>query len=141
MEVLIEILTIALFATLMGFTSAMLGKTLDGWMGYNDIFDFVRKNAARKKYIGDFEEDLFKALDGDINENTQAFSDFMWEIANQDKRFMIWMCVDCMSTRIFLLLFAILVIFSTAHSGMNLNDLILLPSIFLMGMSFRKYFL
>ena len=141
MEFLIELITITFLSCLLGFAPAMLGKTLDGWMGYNDIFDFIRIKAARKYYTGDFDKDFYEILNGDINENSQRFSDFMWEIANKNKKFMLWMCVDCISTRVFISIFALMILPSLLTEGFVIHDLIINSVIFILGMAVRKYFI
>ena len=98
-----------------GWIVAQITVFFDNAMDYGHIFDFIRVKKA-KEAAAKLEPEVSKSWNehferltklSNFGERMQQISTHYFSLATKDKKFLLWICPNCMSARINLLLFVV----------------------------------
>lgn len=96
-----------LVAAVFGICNACIALLLDFAMHYGHIlgkvrFNIIRRAAKRLGRVEEFDEWAESGRDIIFGERVEYFDKLYWEIATHSNRVVAWMCVKCLSYRIFI---------------------------------------
>lgn len=128
MEILINVLIFLLYVVLTGFLGRVISTFLDGCMDYGHIFSFVRHGAAKRsatkfKSLTRFYEKEKEFSKLTFGERLTAYDSLYWELATKDNSLVSWLCINCFTTRITLLISVFLSPFLVYHYGADLTNI------------------
>ena len=130
-----------------GWIVAQLTAFFDNAMDYGHIFDFVRENKAKqaaaklKPEVSKSWNEHFEKLKEipQFGERMQSISTHYFSLATKDKSFLLWICQNCMSARINLLLFVVgSLVYCVFAAKINL---LILFAYFLVSVSSTVYYI
>lgn len=99
------LLLVIIFGQLLGLVFALFARFLDFCLDYGHVFSKVRLNqakiSAKRQNLLVFTDAAMESINNlPVGEQITQMDAIYWELAKNDKKFLLWICVFCMSARI-----------------------------------------